>query len=117
MGFMPLTGQAALDPKVRHEFGQVGALTKALNCMELLCTKYQAAASTLTAMRYNGGMLDIKPPEAKEVVIPERGGGTDSTPCWQQVDQQGGGVVQDWSHCCAELFWKGQSVLLRLNSW
>jgi hypothetical protein len=76
-----MTARAALDQKVRHEFGEGGAPAEATTRVNLLREGYQTAGTTLTRMGYNGGMLDIKPPEKKEHCVPEGGGGgADPTP-------------------------------------
>jgi hypothetical protein len=36
VGFMPMTGNTALDPKVRHEFGEGGAPAESTNQIERL---------------------------------------------------------------------------------
>ena len=71
VGFMPMTGRAALDPKVRFEFGLGGAPAEATTRMDSLREEYTQAGVILTEMGYNGAMLDIAPPEAQHCVIPE----------------------------------------------
>ena len=61
VGFMPMTGNASNDPKVRHELGDGGAPQEALTRMEKLVGDYDACAAELTRMGYNGGVLDLKP--------------------------------------------------------
>ena len=71
VGFMPMTGCATTDPKVRFEFGPGGAPAKAADCMDQFWDEYNQTAVILTEMGYNGGMLDIEPPEVQQYVIPE----------------------------------------------
>ena len=61
VGFMPMTGNAANDPKVRYELGDGGAPQEALTRMNKLVEDYSTSATTLTRQGYNGGVLDLKP--------------------------------------------------------
>jgi hypothetical protein len=70
VGFMPMTGQAAKDPKVRFEFGPGGATLEDALKMDELRAEYKNAAEILTTMGYNGEMLDVEPVEMEEATIP-----------------------------------------------
>ena len=50
VGFMPHTGNAALDPKVRHELGEGGAPEEQLVWMEQLVKDYNNSAQRLTLL-------------------------------------------------------------------
>jgi len=59
VGFMPHTGNAASDPKVRHELGEGGAPMEQLVRMEQLVKDYNESAQRLTDMGFNGEVLDL----------------------------------------------------------
>ena len=61
VGFMPHTGNAALDPKVRHEMGDGGAPEEQRVRMEQLVEDYEKSAQRLTELGFNGAVLDLKP--------------------------------------------------------
>jgi hypothetical protein len=70
VGFMPMTGRAARDPKVRFEYGPGGAPPDEAGRMEKLREEYQEAAGAMNKLGYNGDMLDVMPHEAEEAEIP-----------------------------------------------
>ncbi len=61
VGFMPLTGNVALDPKVGHELGEGGAPEEQLVRIEQLVKDYNDSAQRLTDLGFNGKVLDLKP--------------------------------------------------------
>ena len=61
VGFMPHTGNAALDPKVRHELGEGGAPEEDRVRMEKLVDDYAERRKRLTELGFNGEVLDLKP--------------------------------------------------------
>jgi hypothetical protein len=66
VGFLPMTGRATEDPKVRHELGEGGAPPAAAKRLAALDKEYKIAAKTLTGMGYNGTMLDCELPKVKK---------------------------------------------------
>jgi hypothetical protein len=66
VGFLPMTGRATEDPKVRHELGEGGAPPAVAKCLAALDKEYKIAAKTLTGMEYNGTMLDCELPKVKK---------------------------------------------------
>ena len=66
VGFLPMTGRATADPKVRHELGEGGAPPAAAKHLAALDKEYKIAAKTLTGMGYNGTMLDCELPKVKK---------------------------------------------------
>jgi len=66
VGFLPMTGRAMEDPKVRHELGEGGAPPAAAKCLAALDKEYKIAAKTLAGMGYNGTMLDCEVPKVKK---------------------------------------------------
>jgi hypothetical protein len=60
VGFLPMTGNAVNDPKVRHELGDGGAPPEAAIRMKALNMEYRKTARVLTGMGFNGAMLDVK---------------------------------------------------------
>ena len=50
VGFLPMTGKAAEDPKVRHELGKGGAPLAAAQRLAALVKEYKISAKSLTAM-------------------------------------------------------------------
>ena len=66
VGFLPMTGRAMEDPKVRHELGEGGAPPAVAKRLAALDKKYKIAAKTLTGMGYNGTMLDCELPKVKK---------------------------------------------------
>jgi len=71
VGFLPMTGNAMKDPKVRYEMGEGGAPDDATNCLDHLRADYRKSAETLPEMGFNGAMFDIEPPVVSRDVIPE----------------------------------------------
>ena len=59
VGFLPMTGNATKDPKVRYEMGEGGAPADAMNRLDLLHADYRKSAERLTKMGFNGAMFDI----------------------------------------------------------
>ena len=59
VGFLPMTGNATKDPKVRYEMGEGGAPDDATNRLDHLRADYRKSAETLTEMGFNGAMFDI----------------------------------------------------------
>jgi hypothetical protein len=70
VGFMPMTGRAAKDPKVRFEFGPDGAPPADAARMDLLRAEYKEAGEAVTKLGYHGDMLDVVPREAEAAEIP-----------------------------------------------
>jgi hypothetical protein len=66
VGFLPMTGKAAEDPKVRHELGEGGAPPAAARRLAALNKEYIISATTLTAMGFNGELLDCELPKVKK---------------------------------------------------
>jgi hypothetical protein len=66
VGFLPMTGRATEDPKVRHELGEGGAPPAVAKCMAALDKEYKIAAKTMTGMGYNGTMLICELPKVKK---------------------------------------------------
>ncbi len=64
VGFLPMTGNAALDPKVQHELGEGGAPAELTSKMEKLVDDYADIGWQLTQLGYNGEVLDLEPPVA-----------------------------------------------------
>jgi hypothetical protein len=81
VGFLPMTGRAMEDPKVRYELGEGGAPPAAAKRLAALDKEYKIAAKTLTGMGYNGTILDCELPKVKK-------------------KDEGGRVVQAWSDRC-----------------
>ena len=73
VGFMPMTGNAANDPKVRYELGDGGAPQEVLTQMEKLTRDYSTCAATLSEQGYNAGVLDLKPRVVVEHTVPSDG--------------------------------------------
>jgi len=65
VGFLPMTGNAVNDPKVRHELGDGGAPPEAAIRMKALNTEYRKTARVLSGMGFNGGVMDVKLPKVK----------------------------------------------------
>ena len=59
VGFLPMTGNAALDSKVRHELGEGGAPAESTNNIEKLVDDYANIGRQLTQLGYNGEVLDL----------------------------------------------------------
>ena len=70
VGFMPMTGRAAKDPKVWFEFGPDGAPPADTARMDLLKAEYKEAGEAVTKLGYHGDMLDVVPREAEAAEIP-----------------------------------------------
>ena len=69
VGFLPMTGNAALDSKVRHELGEGGAPAESTNNIEKLVDDYANIGRQLTQLGYNGEVLDLEPPVAKNAAL------------------------------------------------
>jgi len=69
VGFLPMTGNAANDPKVRHELGDGGAPPEAAIRMKALNKEYRKTAKVLTGMGFNGGVMDVKLPKVKKAGV------------------------------------------------
>ncbi len=69
VGFMPMTGNAALDPKVRYELGGGGAPAESSKRMEKLVEDYKSASKELTEKGYNGKVLDLELPVARNATL------------------------------------------------
>ncbi len=69
VGFMPMTGNAALDPKVRHELGEGGAPAESANRMAQLVDKYSKLREELSGSGYNGDVLNLEPPVARNDIL------------------------------------------------
>ena len=65
VGFMPMTGNAAKNSKVRYELGEGGAPPDAAVRMSALHESYKKAGYALTDIGLNGAMLDIELPKVK----------------------------------------------------
>ena len=61
VGFIPMTANAVNDPKVRHELGEGGAPAAEQERLEALVTDYAAKSDGLTAIGFNGDLLDLEP--------------------------------------------------------
>ncbi len=68
VGFLPMTGNAPNDLKVRHELGNGGAPLVASIWMTALHKEYRKTARVFTGMGFNGGFLDVKLPKVKAAV-------------------------------------------------
>jgi hypothetical protein len=71
VGFLPMTGNAALDPKVRYELGEGGAPEEAQKRMKLLVDDYEKCGKELDRLGFNGGVMDLEAREVEEIDIPE----------------------------------------------
>ena len=71
VGFLPMTGNAALDPKVCYELGEGGAPEEARKRMELLIKDYEESALELDRLGFNGGVMDVKARHVENLEIPE----------------------------------------------
>ena len=71
VGFLPMTGNAVNDSKVRHELGDGGAPPEAAIRMKALSVEYRKTARVLTGMGFNGAVLDVKLPKAKKAMVYE----------------------------------------------
>ena len=69
VGFLPMTGNAVNDPKVRHELGDGGAPKEAAIRMQALSAEYRKTARALTGMGFNGGVMDVRLPKAKKAAV------------------------------------------------
>jgi hypothetical protein len=61
VGFMPHTGNAALDQKVHHKLVEGGAPVEAGVRMEKLVEDYAERRQKLMVLGFNGEVLDLKP--------------------------------------------------------
>ena len=61
VGFLPMTGNAVNDPKVRYELGEGGAPEEATRRIELLVADYEECVHTLNKLGLNGNVLDLQP--------------------------------------------------------
>ena len=71
VGFLPMTGNAANDPKVAYELGPDGAPVEAQERMNSLVEDYSKSSLTLTSLGFNGDVLDLEPRRVQDVVLPE----------------------------------------------
>ena len=71
VGFLPMPGLAALNPKVRHELGEGGAPPEAGERLKLLVDDYTRQALELTSLGFNGDLLDLEPPSVVNTSIPD----------------------------------------------
>ena len=69
VGFLPMTGNAALDPKVRYELGVGGAPAEARNQMETLQAEYASTSKELTEKGYNGKVLNLELPVVRNATL------------------------------------------------
>ncbi len=69
VGFLPMTGKAAENPKVRYKLGKGGAPLAAARRLAALDKEYKIAAKILTAMVFNGELMDCKLPKVKKPVF------------------------------------------------
>ena len=65
VGFLPMTGNAVNDPKVRHELGDVGPPEAAIY-RKALNKEYRKTVRVLTGMGFNGGVMDVNLPKANK---------------------------------------------------
>lgn len=70
VGFLPMTGNAANDPKVAYELGPGGAPEKAKVRIEELVKDYAECSNRLTSLGFNGGVLDLEPRRVQEDTLP-----------------------------------------------
>ena len=70
VGFLPMTGNAANDPKVAYELGPGGAPEKAQVRIEELVKDYADCSNRLTSLGFNGGVLDLDPRRLNEYTLP-----------------------------------------------
>ena len=61
VGFIPMTANAVNDSKVRHELGEGSAPAAEQERLEALVTDYAAKSDGLTAIGFNGDLLDLEP--------------------------------------------------------
>ncbi len=66
VGFLPMTGKATQDPKVRHELGEGGAPPAAAKRLAALDKEYKIVYKILKAMGFNGAMLDCELSKVKK---------------------------------------------------
>ena len=66
MGFLPMTGNAANDPKVGYELGEGGAPEGASQRLVLLEEEYKECREALENLGYNSGILDLEPRRVME---------------------------------------------------
>ena len=69
IGFLPMTGTAALDPKVQHKLGDGGAPAESTNRIEMLISNYSNLRDESTASGCNGGVLDLELPVACNSIL------------------------------------------------
>ncbi len=100
VGFLPMTGRATEDPKVRHELGEGGAPPAAAKRLAALDKEYKIAAKTLTGMGYNGTMLGCELPKVKKKPVFCNEEAQIQHIVDNKLLNKAGGVVQDWSDRC-----------------
>jgi hypothetical protein len=71
VGFLPMTGNAVNDPKVRFELGEGGAPEAEQKRMRDLYSDYCATREELAGMEFNVDLLDLEPPQVTDLPIPE----------------------------------------------
>ena len=71
VGFLPMTGNAANDPKVGYELGEGGAPEEARVRMESLVDDYSEVAEMLTNSGFNGNILNLAPRQVSRETFPE----------------------------------------------
>jgi hypothetical protein len=69
VGFLPMTGNAAKDPKVRYELGDKGAPPEAVVHMTALHKENGQVAMALMEIGLNGNMFDLELPKVKADAI------------------------------------------------
>jgi hypothetical protein len=69
VGFLPMTGNAVNDPKIRHELGDGGAPPEAAIWMKALLKEYKRTVRILRGMGFNGRMMDLKLPKVKAAAV------------------------------------------------
>ena len=71
VGFLPMTGNAANDPKVGYELGEGGAPEEARVRMESLVDDYSEVAEELTNSGFNGNILNLASRQVSHETFPE----------------------------------------------
>ncbi len=100
VGFMPMTGKAANDPKVRYELGEGGAPPEASDQLIALHAEYRRAGDALTSISLIGAMFDIELPKVQPAPVFVNDEARINHIVENHFDKQGGGFVQDWYYCC-----------------
>jgi hypothetical protein len=70
VGFLPMTGNAANDPKVAYELGPGGAPDDAQARIESLVEDYGERSNELTGLGFNGDIFDLAPRRVQEIDLP-----------------------------------------------